>query len=269
LLTITEHLKSKRFVISQNFHTPTAIIALLLQAAAVLSVLFFAWALSIKLSLAVFAGSCGLMAAGLSYAIKLPRWWLVIQCSFVPALMAALALKIDPIIFLAAFLATALVYWNVLGTRVPLYLSSRAVWLALEKLLPPPNPGGPVRFVDIGSGLGGVIMHLAAARPDIAYTGIESAPLPFLWGWLRIRSSGYHHCRVIWGNFWDCDLSGFDIVFAYLSPAPMEKLWHKAQAEMKPGTVFISSTFCIPGQIPTQTVQIDDFHRSTLMIWRM
>jgi Putative methyltransferase len=256
-------------VISQNFRIPPAIIALILQAAAVLSVLFFAWLFSIKLSLAVFAGSCGLMAVGLSYAVKLPRWWLVIQASFVPALMVALALELDPVIFLAAFLVTALVYWNVLGTRVPLYLSSKAVWRALEKLLPLPNPENRVRFIDIGSGLGGVIMHLATNRPDITFTGIESAPLPFLWSWLRIRSNRYRHCKVHWGSFWDCDLSGFDVVFAYLSPAPMEKLWQKAQTEMKPGAVFISSTFSVPGQTPAQTVQVDDLHRSTLMIWQM
>lgn len=244
-------------------------IALLVQAAAVLSVLIFAWAFSITLSIAAFAGSCGLMAIGLSYAIKLPPWWLVIQGSFVPALMATLTLKIDPLIFLVAFLATALVYWNALGTRVPLYLSSKAVWRALVKLLPPPDPEKPVRFIDIGSGLGGVIVHLAATRPDIAYTGIESAPLPFLWGWLRIRISGYRHCRVRWGSFWDCDLSGFDIVFAYLSPAPMEKLWQKARAEMKPGAIFISSTFSVPGQTPDEAVEIDDLHHSTLLVWRM
>jgi hypothetical protein len=261
--------KRKLFVINQNFRIPPAIIALILQAAAVLCVLFFASALSIKLSLAVFAGSCGLMAASLSYAFKLPRWWLVIQISFLPALVAALALKLDPIIFLVAFLAMALVYWNILSTRVPLYLSSKAVWLALEKLLPPPSPERPARFIDIGSGLGGVIIHLAATRPDITYTGIESAPLPFLWSWLRIRSSGYRHCNVHWSSFWDCDLSDFDIIFAYLSPEPMEKLWRKAQTEMKPGAVFISNTFSVPGQTPMQTVLVDDLHRSTLMIWRM
>jgi hypothetical protein len=74
---------------------------------------------------------------------------------------------------------------------------------------------------------------------------------------------------VQWGDFWDCDLSGFDVIFAYLSPAPMERLWGKAQAEMKPGAIFISSTFSVPGQIPVQTIQTDDLHHSTLLIWRM
>jgi hypothetical protein len=261
--------KIKQPLMRHNFRIPPIIMALLLQTTAVLSVLFVVWILSIKLSPVVFASSCGLIAAGLSYLAGMPRWWLVIQGLFVPALIAALSLKIDSRLFLIAFLVTLLVFWNAFSTRVPLYLSSKAVWQALEKLLPPPNPEKCIKFIDIGSGLGGVIMHLAAARPDIAYTGIESAPLPFVWGWLRIHRGGYRHCDIRWGSFWDCDLSGFDVVFAYLSPAPMEKLWQKAQGEMKSGSMFISSTFSVPRQIPAQTIQIDDLHRSTLMIWRM
>ncbi|HXU92050.1 MAG TPA: hypothetical protein VFP33_00175, partial [Gallionella sp.] len=130
------------------------------------------------------------------------------------------------------------------------------------------------RFVDLGSGLGGVLTHLASVRPDGQYSGVESAPLPFLWSWLRIKLGGHSNCKVHWGSIWDdklgaCDLSQYDVVFAYLSPVPMERLWHKARAEMRPGSVFISSTFAVPEQSPHETVQVDDLHRSTLLVWRM
>lgn len=217
----------------------------------------------------VFAGLCGLMAAGLSYFAKLARWWLIIQCLFAPALVATLALKIQPIFFLAAFLMLLLVYWNTFSTQVPLYLSSEKVWKALESFLPEPKSDRRFTFVDIGSGLGGVLAHLANIRPDGNYSGIESAPLPFLWSWARIRLGGYQHCQVQWGDLWGCDLSHFDVVFAYLSPAPMERLWQKAKTEMKPGAIFISSTFTVPGQFPLETLKIDDLHHSTLLVWRM
>jgi hypothetical protein len=64
-------------------------------------------------------------------------------------------------------------------------------------------------------------------------------------------------------------LSLYDVVFAYLSPVPMEKLWHKARAEMRPGTMFISSTFSVLDQTHHETVQVDDLHHSTLFIWHM
>lgn len=248
---------------------PVPALALLLQLAAWSGVSLISAQLSHPLSAPLFALCCGLLAAGLSYAARLPLWWLIIQFAFVPAVVATLAQAIPPPYFLALFLLLALVYWNTFHTRVPLYLSSVKVRQALERLLPPPVPGRCFRFADIGSGLGGVLTHLARVRPDGGYYGVESAPLPFIWSWLRIRTGGYHQCRVLWGDFWNCNLADFDVVYAYLSPAPMAKLWRKAQAEMKPGAVFISSTFNVPGQTPAEIIQIDDLHHSTLMIWRM
>ena len=86
---------------------------------------------------------------------------------------------------------------------------------------------------------------------------------------LVLDNAGWHNCRVQWGSLWDCDLSQYDVVFAYLSPVPMEKLWHKARAEMRPGTIFISSTFTVLDQAHHETVQVDDLHHSTLFIWHM
>lgn len=241
----------------------------------------------------VFALLCGLLAAAFSHFVGLARWWLPIQLLFAPALVSMLALNIQPDIFLAIFFILLAVYWSTFRTQVPLYLSSNKVWHALEAQLPSPaphpmpSPGGRgsshgavgegkpnFRFIDLGSGLGGVLTHLARARPDGRYSGVESAPLPFLWSWLRIKLGGYRNCNVRWGSFWDRhpggrDLSEYDVVFAYLSPVPMEKLWHKVRTEMRPGAVFISSTFAVPGQTPHETIQVDDLHRSTLLVWRM
>lgn len=252
-----------------SFGLPPAIIALLLQVVAFVCVGVIAYGFTLKPSLLIFACACGLIAAGLSYAANLDRWWLLIQCLFAPALATTYLLNIHPNFFLTAFFIMLLVFWNTFRTQVPLYLSSDKVWQALEDYLPQAKPGASFTFVDIGSGLGGVLTHLAKARPDGNYHGIESAPLPFLWSWLRVRLGAYHQCQVQWGDLWDCELSRYDMVFAYLSPAPMERLWQKAQAEMRPGTVFISSTFAVPGEVPAEAVIVDDLHRSALLVWRM
>jgi hypothetical protein len=249
---------------------PPAVIALLLQLAgfalAVLSLRI------VSLPPLGFALLCGAYAAAFSHFAGLARWWLYIQFLFVPALVLMLAFDIPPGFFLAAFLVLLAVYWSAFRTQVPLYLSSDKVWHALEGFLPPPGAG--FRFVDLGSGLGGVLTHLASVRPDGHYTGVEYAPLPFLWSWLRIKFGGHRNCKAHWGSIWDdkleaCNLSQYDVVFAYLSPVPMERLWHKARTEMHPGSVFISSTFAVPEQAPHETVQVNDLHRSTLLVWRM
>jgi hypothetical protein len=226
-------------------------------------------ALSMQLSLLSWAFAIGLCAAGLSYLLQQARWWLAIHFLFMPLVVVTLSLHIPPLFFLGAFLLLWVIYWNTYRTQVPLYLSSNQVWHALEAYLPPAKETASFSFIDLGSGLGGILTHLAKVQPKGRYHGIESAPFPYFWSKLRIRLGGYRRCRVYWGSFWDCNLAHYDIVFAYLSPAPMTRLWKKAKAEMRPGTVLISSTFAIPDQTPSEIIAVNDLHQTQLLIWRM
>lgn len=253
---------------------PPAIIALLLQGTAYALVLLCVRTLNLPTTPLAFALLCGLIAMALSHLAGLARWWLLIQFLFAPALVLMLALNIPSGFFLATFLLLLIVYWSTFRSQVPLYLSSNKVWRALERLLPPPSDSRKFRFIDLGSGLGGVLTHLAQVRPDGHYSGVEAAPLPWLLSWLRIKLGGYRQCRVHWGSLWDnnlgaCHLAQYDVVFAYLSPVPMERLWKKARAEMRPGSIFISSTFAVPELSPHETIETDDLHDSTLFVWRM
>jgi len=248
---------------------PPSVIALLLQATAFAVALLFARATAIQMPPLLFALLCGTLAAAFSRIAGLARWWLFIQLLFVPALVLMLTLQLPPNFFLGAFLILLVVYWSTFRTQVPLYLSSRRIWQAMELLLPTETPDKNFTFMDLGSGIGGVLTHLAGVRPDGRYCGVEAAPLPFWWSWLRIRLGGYRNCQVKWGSLWDCDLAQYDVVFAYLSPVPMDELWQKARREMRPGTVFISNTFAVADHPPQQTFTVDDLHHSTLYIWHM
>lgn len=206
----------------------------------------------------------GVLAVVISYGLRMPSWWLVIQALFVPALVAVLTLSIAPTWFLGGFVLLALIYGRTYTTQVPLYLSRRPVWLAIQQLLPQ-SPG--LRVLDLGSGLGGVVKHLADARPDSQVIGIESAPLP---SWIsKLRTLRRANAKMEWGDFWQTDLSGYDVVCAYLSPVPMPALWEKVQREMRPGTLFISYRFSIPGVMPSQVVAMNDFGQTELYVWRI
>ncbi len=247
---------------------PPPILAFCLQAIAVVLVATMQFILSRSghaLSPLSFAFMCGGIAALLSHLLRMDTWWLPIQFFFIPALIAALSLSLSPTLFLIAFLVMLVVYWSTFRTQVPLYLSSHKVWQALETKL----PDTPFTFVDLGSGIGGVLTHLAQTHPHGRYLGVEAAPLPFLWSWLRIKLGGHRNCSVHWGSLWDSDLSRYDIVFAYLSPVPMEQLWHKVKQEMRPGSLFISNTFVVPEHPPQDTLDVADMHRSTLYLWYM
>ena len=163
-----------------------------------------------------------------------------------------------------ALAALLLVYGGGILTRVPLYNSGRAAWEALLALL----PSGPVALVDLGAGLGGPLAFLARERPDSSFRGVEASPLTCLAAWLRtLPRRG--NCRIRWGSLWREDLSGYDVVYAFLSPAPMPALWAKAVREMKPGSLLVSNTFTVPGQEPQRRIPLPGRADACLLIWML
>jgi len=207
----------------------------------------------------------GIVAAVLSQRWGLARWWLPLQMVMPMAAAAALALGLPSWVYLLGFAALALVFWNAAGDRVPLYLSNRTTWQALFELLPE-TPGG--RFLDIGAGLGGTLVYLGKKRPDMRVVGIESAPLPFAICWLRIKLASLSNVSLRYGDLWKIDLSAYDMVYAFLSPEPMPALFDKVKTEMPPGSTFVSNSFVVPGEDPTETRSLDDSRQTTLLIWR-
>ena len=188
----------------------------------------------------------GAIASLLALWRKLAPWWLAIQLLFPLALLQAQSLPISPPLFLAAFLFLLALYWSTFRTQVPYYPSGRRVWIEVARLLPADRP---VRVIDIGSGLGGLVLDLAARRPDSQIDGIELAPLPWLVSRLRAKLSG-SRARFLRGDYDDLDFANYDAVFAYLSPAAMSALYRKAAREMRPGAILLSYEFLITEKAP-------------------
>ena len=209
-----------------------------------------------------------LLQGGLATLLSLWRglapWWLPIQFFFPGALIATLSLDLPPVLFLAAFVLLLALYWTTFRTQVPFFPSGLATWEAVAGLLPQDRP---ICFVDIGSGLGGLVLHLAGHRKDCAFTGIELAPLPWLISAIRARSRGSSG-RFIRGDYTAQDLARYDVVFAYLSPAVMPSLWEKAQSEMRPGTLLLSYEFPIP-DVKSHIIVLPDARGPALYGWRM
>ena len=188
----------------------------------------------------------GLYAAGLTWWRRMASWWRHIQFLFPVALLLVQSWQLPPLVFLLGFLLLLGLYWSTFRTQVPYYPSGRRAWDLVAELLPKDRP---VYVVDIGSGLGGFVLDLAARRPDAHCIGIELAPLPWLWSLLRARLSG-SRARFVRGDYEHLQFSDYDLVFAYLSPAAMPALWQKARAEMRPGSMLLSYEFTIPGHPP-------------------
>jgi SAM-dependent methyltransferase len=172
-------------------------------------------------------------------------------------------LAIPPGWYLAVFALLVLVYWSSFRSRVPLYLSNRPTAAALLELIP--RRAG-VRFLDLGSGTGGLLRTLARQRPDCRFCGIENAPLP----WLLSRLAGPPpNLRLHRGDFWRENLGDYDVVYAFLSPVPMPRLWEKARAEMRPGTLLVSNSFAVPDAAAGEIREVGDRRGTRLHCYRL
>ena len=69
-------------------------------------------------------------------------------------------------------------------------------------------------------------------------------------------------------DFWPEPLASYDFVYAFLSPAPMPRLWEKARAEMAPGALLVSNSFKVPGASILQEVRVGDRRGTRLHCYR-
>lgn len=259
--------------LATDWRPAPALLALFVQFAVLLllvgGILFFrslpGRALPADLALPVFGlflcQAC--FAALLSRCVRMAGWWHCIHFIFPLAVWAMLYWQLPSEIYLLGFLLCLGLFWTTFRSQVPFFPSRREVRHQLEALLPTDQP---LHVIDIGSGLGDLAMHLAAAHPQSTVEGIEIAPLPWLLSRLRTRLSG-STARFRYGDYTDLDFAQFDVVFAYLSPAAMPALWQKARREMREGSLLISYEFDIPGVPPTRHIPGGD--APALYLWRM
>ncbi len=242
---------------------PVAVQALLLQGVAFVVLLALARGLPALIPppypLWGWALAQGGLAALLSWRAGLARWWLIIQLLFPPLLWLALAAGV-PWWGVAAVLALLwLVFRNALSERVPLYLSNRTTWRALCRAAD--TLQAPVRFMDLGCGWGGVVHFMGAHCPAVVRSaGVETAPLNLWVARQRVGEAGEVHGV----SLWETPLGAFNMVYAFLSPAPMARLSEKVRAEMPPRSLFVSNSFPLPDCEATEIWQLND-RRGTLL----
>jgi len=188
------------------------------------------------------------------------RWWMLIHAVFLPLICVSLFLDFDPVWYLLAFVLSWLLFGRVAANRAPLYLSNRQVLQELQTHLPQ-----DARFLDVGAGSGTVLAWLAKHRPDLVLTGIEQAWLPWWVGRQRLDAS----VKWIRGDYSSLDFADFDAVYAFLSPAPMAELWLQVKAEMRPGGLFLSNTFIVPGFEPDEVIELGDWKNGKLLVWHI
>lgn len=249
-------------------HIPPAIQALVLQIVALSLCLLLSMLFRIVLidspPIIFFVFIQAALAAFLAFLRGMDWWWWIIQFSFPILIIIFLFIEIPSSYYLIGFVILALLYWSTFKTQVPYYPSKKSLLPAILGLFPSEKS---INFVDIGSGLGGLLIQASKIRKESNFVGIEIAPLPWAISYLRGKCT-QSRVQFKLGTYEKANFGDYDVVFAYLSPAVMPAVWVKAKAEMKPGSLFLSYEFIIPDVTPDLHINITA-NDPTLYVWRI
>ncbi|MFZ6800305.1 class I SAM-dependent methyltransferase [Undibacterium sp. Di24W] len=222
----------------------------------------FFWGASLSIFLALFLHCC--IASVAALVLRFDWWWGVIQFSFPLLVVFFYWQSLPSFVYLIGLLMLSLLYWSTYRTQVPYYPSKSTLIDPLLNLLPVAER---FNFVDLGSGMGGLLLDLSKRNQLGQFSGVEIAPLPWL---VSVTRALFYRSpvRFYFANYIDLDLSQFRIVFCYLSPAAMSELWAKVSTEMLPGSLFLSYEFVVPGVEPDLCIELAQ-DGSMLYGWRI
>jgi hypothetical protein len=222
----------------------------------ILALLLASWILTLtagKLRIPFWLIASG-VALILSLLIKNPWWWHVFHHTIFPFAFYFMTFEFSPSSYFWVFLVLLLIFAGAIVSRVPLYFSGIKQIEVLTELIKPEHKN----FVDLGAGIGSVIIPIALQFPNLHIVAYEIAPLTYLVGRIRTRNLA----NISWklARFEFADLAESDIIYAFLSPEPMCKLWQKVREEQKLGSIFISNSFPVKDVEPTQVMLADTVH---------
>lgn len=193
----------------------------------------------------------------------LPHWLMTISIIMPPLFYLAFHfMPKDSTPYGIAFLILALTFSHTLKERVPLYLTNPTTNNALVKII---EERKAEKVLDLGSGLGGVVR--AMSSKTVCSYGVESAPI--LWLVSSVLSAISRKGKILRRNIWQTNLSDYDLVYAFLSPAIMEELWEKVKKEMRPGSVFISNSFIVSSVKASEVLTLTDARKTKLYLYRI
>jgi predicted RNA methylase len=105
---------------------------------------------------------------------------------------------------------------------------------------------------DLGSGDGRIVIKAAKDFGAVS-VGIEANPFLVIWSRLKIKLLRLEkRAKIIWGNFFNLDLSAADVVTIFLSQRANDELREKFSRELKSGARVVSYTWIMKGWTPVK-----------------
>lgn len=129
---------------------------------------------------------------------------------------------------------------------------------------------GTGAIVDLGSGWGNFVLRIAKRCPERKIVGYELSFLPWLTSTCLKKLLGLKNLTLHRQDFYQADLSSASVLVCYLFPQAMEKISHKLQVEEQSSVGFlISNNFALPSWQPCKTMQLNDFYKSPVYLYKI
>lgn len=144
--------------------------------------------------------------------------------------------------------------------------SSKKAYHAMVQLI---NETGTGPIIDLGSGWGNFVIRIAKRYPNRQIVGYELSILPWLISTLFKRILGLKNLNLHRQNFYNANLPAASVIVCYLFPEAMDKIKHKLLLEQPEISFLISNNFALPLCQYDKIIQLDDFYRSPIYLYKI
>lgn len=166
---------------------------------------------------------------------------------------------------MVAFIVVSLLYSSVKLGISPMPSSTKA-FIAMQKLVDETGQGA---IIDLGSGWGNFVIPMAKSNPQRQVVGYELSLLPWLLSVMQKNILGLDNLTLHRKNFYQACLPEAAVLVCYLYPAAMNKIDDKLRSEQPNIDFLISNNFALPSLKPSKVIQIDDFYKSPIYLYKI
>lgn len=179
-------------------------------------------------------------------------------------------LIIELILIILAVLIGISIIWSTVKAGIspmPSSQKARQAVMQLVEAVDGDTCGGDI--VDLGSGWGGLVIRLAQTYPDRKVVGYELSLIPWVTSLCVAKFLRLKNLKVYRRDFLKADLSAASVMVCYLFPEGMLALESKLVELPAARRYLISNNFALPTHKPEETIQLDDFYRSPVYLYRV
>lgn len=125
------------------------------------------------------------------------------------------------------------------------------------------------KFLDLWCWDWRVLEEVKNKNPNNLVCWIENSPGPYRLA-LKRREENKLDYEIINTNFFKEDFSKYDIIYSFMIPYLMKRIWKKIKSECKKGTLFYSASFKIRGEKEHSIIEIKkDKYCSYIYVYRV